>query len=91
MEPADSLSFLDSSLGSGQEKGAGGQISILLQHYFRGLDDGRHRVADLQLHFVGAAFRDHAFNQVFANAYGDMRHDAAELDFFHFSFELIAR
>ena len=41
---------------------------LLLQHDFCGFDDRRNRVSHLELHLLGAAFGDDAFDEVLANS-----------------------
>jgi hypothetical protein len=54
--------------------------SGLLNNYFGGFDDGAHGVSYLQLHLIGAASRDDAFDFVIAYLHDNMSHDVAELD-----------
>src|ERR1700720_1848978 len=50
-----------------------------LKHHFRGLDHSRNRIADLQIHFLGASLGNHALNRIFSDADSDMRHHAIDL------------
>src|SRR6266853_5182497 len=65
--------------------------SALLQHDFRGLDYRRHRIADLQFHFVGASPGDHAFDHVLADADCHVSHDAIHLELNNLSFNTVSR
>lgn len=64
---------------------------VLFQHHFGGLDHCGHRIANLELHLLGAPLRDHALDQILAHVYDHMGHNAAELDFDDFAFESITR
>jgi hypothetical protein len=62
---------------------------IFLQHDFRGFDYGGDFVADLQLHFIGAAFSDYALDEVLADANDDISHYSAELKLNNFAFKTV--
>src|SRR5580692_4573501 len=61
------------------------------QDYFCRLDDSANRVANFQFHFLGAAAGNNTFDNYFARADDDVRHDVAEINFFHFSDNAVAR
>jgi hypothetical protein len=64
---------------------------LFFEHDFGGLDYRGNGVAHFQLHFNGAAFRDHAFDQILACADDNVGHHAAELEFYNFSREPVPR
>jgi len=65
--------------------------SILLQHNFRGLDDGEDLVTNLELHFFRTSFRYHALNQILSDSDNNVSHNSAELEFNDLAFETISR
>ena len=65
-------------------------LLILLQHNFRGLNNRRNRVADLEVHLFGASSGYYALNEIISNADHDVSHNAAELEFGDFSFKPVA-
>lgn len=65
-------------------------LSLLLDHHFRGLDDHRNAVADLEIQLFGAAPRDDTFDFVLANLNHDVRHDVAQFHVFDPATKLIA-
>jgi hypothetical protein len=62
---------------------------VFLQHYFRGFDYGSDRVADLQIHLLGASSGYDAFDEVLANLNDDVGHDPTELKLRDFALESI--
>jgi hypothetical protein len=64
---------------------------VLLQHDFGGLDHRGNCVTHLQFHFIRAALRDYAFDQILARADDNVSHDAAELNFYNFTLETVPR
>ena len=63
--------------------------SVFLEHDLGRLYDHLHSVAFLKRHVLSAPSRDYALDEVLANAYCDVCHHSAKLDFFDGSFELI--
>jgi hypothetical protein len=59
---------------------------LFLEHDFRRFDYSRDGVAYLELHFFGASPSDYTFDEVSADAYHNVRHHAAELEFRNFAF-----
>ena len=53
-------------------------------HYFGSFDDGRDKVALVQVQFVGAAPRDGAFDKIVADAHDHVGHNIAQLNFLDF-------
>jgi hypothetical protein len=51
-----------------------------LEHHIRGLDDGADCIADFQLHFVGTAAADDAFDDVVADVNDDVGHHITKSD-----------
>jgi len=64
--------------------------SAFLKHYFRRLDYGRNRVADLEIHFLGASPGDYALDRILAHADGYVRHHAIDLKLNYFPFDLVS-
>src|SRR5712672_2341716 len=55
--------------------------SAFLKHYFRGLNHRGNRIADFEIHFLGAALGNHALNRIFAHADRYVSHHAINLKF----------
>jgi hypothetical protein len=68
----------------------GAPAPLLLNHYFRGLDDHRNAVADFEIQLFGATPGDDAFDFIVANLNHDVRHHIAELHVFDLTTKLIA-
>jgi hypothetical protein len=64
--------------------------SALLKHYFRGLDHGRNRVANLEIHFLGASPGDHTFDRILAHADCYVSHYAINLKLNDFPFDFVS-
>jgi molybdate transport system substrate-binding protein len=58
----------------GGSRKAGSGPLVLLEHDFRGLDDGGDRVPYFEIHLFGALARNDTVDQILANSDGDVRH-----------------
>jgi len=65
--------------------------SLLLDHNLGGLDYGRDGVADLEIHFHGAAPGDHALDEIVSDLDDHMGHYSAKLQLCDFALKTIAR
>jgi hypothetical protein len=64
---------------------------LLLDHDLGGLDHGRDSVANLEIHFDGAAAGDYAFDEIVSNLDHHVSHYPAELEFGDFALKAITR
>jgi hypothetical protein len=62
---------------------------ILLEHYFRGFNHSGDGIADLQLHFFGAASSYYAVDDVVADSDQDMGHHVPELELLDLANQMI--
>jgi hypothetical protein len=64
--------------------------SILLNHYFCGFNNSKHRVAFLELQVVGTAPCNGALNEIVSHPDDHMGHDITQLDLFDSSTQLVS-
>jgi len=64
--------------------------SAFLKHYFRGLNHRGNRIADFEIHFLGASPGDYALDRILAHADGYVRHHAIDLKLNYFPFDLVS-
>jgi hypothetical protein len=64
---------------------------LLLDHDLGGLDHGRDSVANLEIHFDGAAAGDYAFDEIVSDLDDYMGHHTAKLQLCDFALKAIAR
>lgn len=62
--------------------------SILLDHYFGGLDNCGDGIALSELEFVGATPGDGTLKEIVTDPHDHMGHDIAQLNFFDFAAQL---